>query len=93
MKYIANIPTLRGLNLNETNVTSDGLARLRSANDFVALTLYGATVTDETLKTLNQIPELQYLQLVRTEVTSTGLVHLAEPVSYTHLTLPTILLV
>ena len=78
MEHIAKIPKLRGLNLTETKVTGAGLAQLRSAHDFVTLTLYGATVDDEMLKTLDQLPNLQYLQLIRTKVTSAGLVHLAE---------------
>lgn len=75
MTHIANLPKLRSLSLHGTNVTADGLARLRSANDFVVLNLDYAN--PEMLVALRTLPNLQQLGVARSSITSADLAHMA----------------
>ena len=67
---------LRGLALDSTRVTDDGLRHLAGLHRLDWLRLSRARVTDDGLRHLTQLESLQRLELQETEVTDAGLAHL-----------------
>ena len=76
MTHLGEIDSLRELTLYETQVTGQGLRRLRGIS-LEMLVLGGPAVTDEMLKALDAFPLLRKLMITESSVTDKGLENLA----------------
>ena len=73
---LAEMTRLRRLDLNNTNMTDDGLAHLKGLTQLQWLDLDNTQVTDGGLVNLKGLIQLQNLFLAKTKVTDDGLVNL-----------------
>lgn len=64
---------LRFLDLTGTNVTSEGLSKLRSTSPLYSIDLSDSQVDDGVFETLGRLPNLQYVNLSGTKVTGKGI--------------------
>jgi hypothetical protein len=67
---------IKGLNVDDTQVTDAGLRHLKGLNQLVILDLGGTRVTDAGMKSLRALSRLECLWLDRTRVTDAGLQNL-----------------
>jgi hypothetical protein len=72
MKELANLKSLRALDLSQTKVTDVGLKEISGLKALHALGLEETGVTDAGLKALTDMKSLQILTLWRTKVTDVG---------------------
>jgi hypothetical protein len=75
---LLQIRRLRGLNLFDTSISPDGMAKLGTSRTLQQLTLYGSSVTDEHLAQLSEYPNLKILQIIRASITDDGLRRVGE---------------
>lgn len=78
---------LRGLSLNNTQITDDTLRRLRGLTELEEVELWGTAVTDAGLTHLTGLHQLNHLNLGNTRVTDAGLQHLRGLVNLKYLIL------
>jgi hypothetical protein len=72
LKYLSELP-LRGLNLTNTNIDSDGLKEIAKLKNLGYLNLSDTDVDDEGLRLLAGLADLSDLNLSATKVTDRGL--------------------
>jgi len=77
LKTLAGLTKVTSLNLRGTDVTSAGLAQLKSLKGLTHLHLEKTKVDDAGLKHLKELPNLVYLNLYGTGITNAGLPQLS----------------
>jgi hypothetical protein len=75
---LAEISTLVGLSLHETDVTDKGLAHLDGHKQLAYLGLRRRPITDDGLAALGALPKLEYLDCDHTKATYNGVARLRE---------------
>jgi hypothetical protein len=75
-KYLKQLPTLKALRLDYTQVSDSGLAHLKTLELLTDLCLGGTPITDAGLVHLEGLTSLELLSLDQTRITDAGLVHL-----------------
>ncbi len=75
-KCLKDLPGLRGLQLQDVQITDAGLENLRGLTHLWKLYLNKMEITGTGLKHLKELPELRMLVFVGTPVTDSGLQHL-----------------
>ena len=73
LQYVAEFPSVEGLNLRDTEVGDAGLACLRPLANLRRLVLAHTRVTDEGLAEVARLPQIELLDLEGTRVTNAGL--------------------
>jgi internalin A len=74
---LPSLPSLKGLAMNQTPITDQGLASIERFPDLTFLTLQGTAISDVGLAHLSRLKKLKSLDLGRTKVSDTGLSHFA----------------
>jgi hypothetical protein len=78
IKCLAQLPTLKALELTEVPITDAGLKHLEPLTDLEYLFLTGVPITDTGLDHLRRLPRLRGLYLLSTDVTAEGVERLQQ---------------
>jgi hypothetical protein len=73
VKELAQVKSLRDVQLHRTQVTDEGIQALASLPNLRRLIFFGSGLTDKGLKHVAQIKGLQYLELTDAPITDEGL--------------------
>jgi hypothetical protein len=76
--HLVNLPNLRVLCVNRTQITDDGLKHLAVLNTLEKLNLNDTKITDEQLMCLSQLTDLEVLSIGGTQVTEEGIERLQQ---------------
>lgn len=78
LRFLADCPRIKNLDLSQTGVTTGGVARRFSERSLKSLALSGCeAVTDVSLEEIAKLTSLESLDISRTPISAAGLHHLA----------------
>lgn len=75
---VAQMPSLKQLDLNQTSVDNEGIAKLRQIRPLQSLRIRYSPVSDGVIEVLRKMDQLQHVELEGTDVTSQGAQALSE---------------